>query len=234
MSGERILVIEDEPDLVRIYEALLKEAGYRILAADNGQTGLALAYAECPDLILLDLMMPGIHGLEVCRALRRTPQTQTTPLIVVTACASESDTIAGLDAGADDYLVKPFKLDEVLARVRAQLRRAAQNRLAYRQTGPAIDVQINEHTLGACVNGRMITLTLCQHQLLSFLIHNQGIAFSSEQLLRRVWGYTPENADVGLVRWHMGKLRAKIEPDPQRPQIIQTIRNRGYIYQPNP
>jgi DNA-binding response OmpR family regulator len=229
MVGERIMIVEEEVVVVHIYETILHQAGYRTIAVQDGRHALATAHEYQPDLIILDITMPGLHGLEICSALRRIPGLHAIPLVIVTAHAHTEDRVCGLEAGADDYLTKPFHSDELTARVRALLRRAAYRTLVPRREA----ITITDHTLWIMIGAHSIALTQMEHQLLSYLMRNEGTACSSEQLLREVWKYPPHCSDTGLVRWHMNKLRNKIEPDPQHPCYIHTIRSRGYVYKPS-
>ncbi len=231
MAGERILIIEDELLIIQIYEKVLHESGYQTAAVQDGIDALTYVCDWKPDLIILDLMIPGLNGLEICRALRHMPGLQAIPILMVTANVHSADRVKGLEAGADDYLTKPFNIDELAARVRALLRRALYHTLAA-STEPAV-IKIDDHTLQARIGEQLIALTRIEHQLLSYLVRNEGTTCSSERLLRDVWGYAIDCAEPGLVRWHMINLRSKIEPDPQHPRYIHTIRSRGYIYRPS-
>ncbi len=219
-----ILVVEDERNLRQTLVGHLQSEGYTTLEAADGRTGLEWAREQQPDLIILDLMLPELDGLSICRMLRRT---STVPIIMLTARGTEMDRIAGLDAGADDYLVKPFGLGELLARVRAQLRRN-------RNQNPATTTQLESDDLQldllARLNGAELRLTQREFDLLAELMRNRGAVLSRDLLLNRVWGYdyVGDNHTVDVhIRW----LREKIEGTPSLPKRITTVRGVGYRFE---
>jgi len=222
--NERILIVEDEPAMRLALTDLLAADGYRVLAAADGQSGLQRALAEKPDLILLDLMMPRLDGFEVCAVLRR--QEQTVPVLMLTAKGLVEDRIAGLDAGADDYLVKPFSSGELLARVRALLRRNG------RRTRPpmkfklgAVEIDLTGLT---AVRGKVnLRLTAKEFAMLRLLAESAGEPVTRERFLDVVWGYTafPTTRTVDN---HIASLRAKLEPDPDAPRWLKTVHGVGY------
>jgi DNA-binding response OmpR family regulator len=227
MSGETILIIDDEPTLVEILELYLRREGYHVLTATNGQEALTLIEAQHPDLLVLDLMLPGVSGLDVLRQVR---STSNLPVILLTARNEEADRVVGLELGADDYVTKPFSNREVVARVKAVLRRVQP------QTPPA-DSALPVLVLGAIrlepaaravtVEGKPVVLTAREFDLLTFLMRHPGQVFTREQLLDNVWGYTFAS-DLSTVTVHIRRLREKIEPDPANPTRLQTVWGVGY------
>jgi DNA-binding response OmpR family regulator len=225
VAGERILVVDDEPTVREVVQHYLEREGYRVQAAENGPAALAAFSAGAPDLIVLDLMLPGVDGLEVCRQVRAT---DSTPIIILTAKGHEADRIVGLELGADDYVVKPFSPRELVARVRSVLRRT----LAGDGRGPAPplragDVQVDPVTREVTVAGRPIALTVREFDLLAFLVAHPRQVFSRGQLLRQVWEYN-WLGDTSTVTVHMRRLRAKVEDDPSNPLRLQTVYGVGY------
>ena len=229
MAGERILVVDDEPTVREVVQHYLEREGYRVQAAEDGPAALAAFSADVPDLIVLDLMLPGVDGLEVCRQVRAK---DSTPIIMLTAKGHESDRIVGLELGADDYVVKPFSPRELVARVRSVLRRT----LAGDGRGPspplrAGDVQVDPVTREVTVADRPVALTVREFDLLAFLVAHPRQVFSRGQLLRQVW----ENSwlgDTSTVTVHVRRLRAKVEDDPSNPQRLQTVYGVGYRFVP--
>jgi DNA-binding response OmpR family regulator len=224
-----VLVVDDEPRYVRWMTVNLKAAGYRVLAAADGQAALETTAAEQPDLVLLDIGLPLMSGLEVCRAIR---EFSTVPIIMVTAKAAESDTVAGLDAGADDYLPKPFGPPELLARVRAALRRAryadAPASEPLFQHGD-LTIDYARHTVSR--GGEPIALTPTEYKLLVRLARQPGRVLLPEELLSAVWG--PEyREETQHVRLYVSRLRRKIEPDPEHPRYVLTRAGIGYFFAP--
>jgi DNA-binding response OmpR family regulator len=230
----RILLCDDEHDLVWAVGHSLRDEGYEVLSAYDGVEALALARRYRPDLVVLDVNMPRLDGLQVCHRLRRDPSLGAVPIIFLTVRNHVDDRIKGLDEGADDYLGKPFELRELKSRIRALLRRGPLARDADDRArsssiirgGLTLDLQGCQ----AQVSGKAIRLTPSEFDLLHHFMTHPGEVFSSHQLLRQVWGYEPESAEPGLVRWHMMNLRSKIEPDPARPVYIRTVPRHGYVF----
>ena len=222
-----VLVVDDEPRYVRWISINLRAAGYRVLEASDGPGALAATAREQPDLVLLDIGLPGLDGLEVCRRVR---DFSTVPIIMLTARAAESDKVAGLDAGADDYLPKPFGPPELLARVRAALRRA---RFA---DAPATEPVLRRGELSIDFTrcevrraGKVVGLTPTEYRLLVHLARNAGRVVLPEELLAAVWG--PEYRDeTQHVRLYISRVRRKIEPDPERPRFVLTRTGIGYFF----
>lgn len=222
-----ILLVEDEATLVQTIAYTLRREGYTVVTAGDGQTALTLAREARPDLVVLDLMLPGLDGFEVCRRLRAE---SAVPILILSARDTEIDRVVGLEIGADDYLTKPFSLRELLARIRALLRRM--RLLAEIPAAETPPLQVGDLTIdpaGRRVwrNGQELLLKPREFDLLLFLARHRGQVFSREQLLDRVWGY--EHAvDSRTVDVHVRWLRAKIEDDPRTPRRLQTVRGVGY------
>jgi two-component system response regulator MtrA len=219
----RILLVEDDPSIREVTAIGLRAAGFTVETASDGREGLDRFGAEAFDLVLLDVMLPRLDGLEVCRAIRRT---STIPVVMLTARADTLDVVVGLEAGADDYVRKPFEVPEVVARVRAALRRAGRgpDEAERLQIGPVvIDLAGRTVTRG----GDAIALTRTEFDLLTELVRHTGQVLSRDILLDRIWGYD-YLGDSRLVDVAIQRLRAKIEVDPATPQLIQTVRGAGY------
>jgi DNA-binding response OmpR family regulator len=222
--GPRILVVEDEAPMRMALDDILAAEGYRVLTAADGQAGCAMAVAEKPDLILLDIMLPKIDGLALCAELRRLAIA--VPVLMLTARGQVEDRVAGLDTGADDYLVKPFSSDELLARVRALLRRGRRQSEA-----PAVlalgDIVVDLAKLTARRGAEPLHLTAREYAMLRLLAESRGEPVTRERFLDVVWGYTafPTTRTVDT---HIAALRAKIESDPDNPQWITTVHGVGY------
>jgi DNA-binding response OmpR family regulator len=222
--GPRVLVVEDEAPMRMALEDILKADGYRVLTAPDGRAGMALAVEEKPDLILLDIMMPKLDGLALCAELRRL--TMAVPILMITARGQVEDRVVGLDTGADDYLVKPFSTDELLARVRALLRRGRR-----RAETPAVltlgEVVVDLAKQSASRGGKPIHLTAREFAMLRLLAEAQGGPVTRERFLDVAWGYTafPTTRTVDT---HIAVLRGKIEPDPDHPRWITTVHGVGY------
>jgi DNA-binding response OmpR family regulator len=223
--AQTILIVDDEARIVKLVRDYLERAGFDVIAARDGETAMTLARVEQPDLIVLDLMLPGVDGLDICRRLR---QESGVPIIMLTARVEEADRIVGLELGADDYVTKPFSPRELVARVRATLRRAQG------QMGPATilragDVELDTASLTAVVAGQPVDLTATEFQLLAALVRQPGRIFSREQLLEAVHGVAFEGYDRS-VDSHVKNIRRKIEPDPRKPRYIQTVYGVGYRF----
>lgn len=226
----KLLIVDDEKDIVDLVAYNLEKEGHEVLKAYDGERALQIVRAKTPDLVILDLMLPGIQGLEVCKRLRRDPATAAVPIIMLTAKGEEVDKVLGLEVGADDYVTKPFSVKELVARVKAVLRRT-DARLPHEEAsvfefrGLRVDPGAHEVT----VDGRRIELSATEFKLLSFLIRNRGRVFSRDQILDRVWGdesfVEPRTVDV-----HIRRLRAQIEPEENNPAYIITVRGVGYKF----
>jgi two-component system phosphate regulon response regulator PhoB len=224
----KILVVDDEPDALELIEVNLKAAGYEVLSAANGAEALAKARAGLPALVLLDVMLPEVDGLEVCKALRRDPKTSAIPIIMLTARAAEIDRVVGLELGADDYITKPFATRELVARVKAVLRRFE------RPTTPSVisfeEVIIDANAMQLMVRGELTTTTATEFRLLDYLARHPGRVFSRDHLLDAVWGdarfVTPRSVDV-----YVRRIREKIEIDPENPRYLKTVRGAGYRFE---
>ncbi len=223
----RILVVDDEPTVREMIGLNLRSDGHAVVFASRGDEAIAVARETDPDLIVLDVMMPGRDGLEVVRILRGE---STVPILLLSARGEEMDRVVGLEVGADDYLTKPFAMRELLARVRAMLRR---RRMAPDSTPPATDtlvvgdVVVDAPRNEATVRGEPLTLTAKEFGLLAYLARNPGLVLSREALLREVWGYD-HPMDTRTIDVHVSSLRQKLEDDPARPRRILTVRGRGY------
>ena len=225
----KVLVVEDEPAIADVVSRYLRRAGYETAVAGTGQQALGRAEAARPDVVVLDLMLPDIDGLEVMRRLRCADRGRGA-IILLTARAEESDRIVGLRLGADDYVVKPFSPAELVARVDAVLRRIdpiAEREPPLRFDELEIDTAAREVLLG----GETVELTQREFELLLFLARHPGQAFTRDQLMEHVWRYT-FYIDTSTVTVHIRRLRAKLEPDPTRPRFIQTVWGVGYRFAP--
>jgi DNA-binding response OmpR family regulator len=221
----RILVVDDEPQMVRGLVDNLRFEGYQTLAAADGREALALAAAEAPDLILLDVMMPGMSGWDVCRELRARGLTM--PVIMLTARGEEADRVQGLELGADDYVTKPFGLRELLARIRAVLRRPGPRQAL--ETYAFGDVRLQLRARLAFKAGREVKLTRKEFDLLRYLVEARGEVVTRDRLLDEVWGYE-HFPTTRTVDTHVLRLRQKFEDDPERPRHIVTVHGQGYRF----
>lgn len=229
MSKELIYAVEDEFHIQQLVKYNLEAAGYRVITFESGESVLAEAKTNLPDLFILDLMLPGVDGLEVCRQLRQNPESKNIPVIFLTAKADEFDKVLGLELGADDYITKPFSVRELVARVKAVLRRM--------NASTSIDADVLKH--GAisidCTrrevykNGALIEMPLKEFELLKLLVLNKGKVLSRELLLEKIWGfdYFGETRTVDV---HIRYLRQKVEDDDSNPRYIETIRGIGYRF----
>lgn len=226
----KILVVDDEPKILKAVEHSLINAGFRVIKAMDGESALRLAEAELPDLVVLDLMLPGLDGFEVCRRLR---QRSDVPVLVLSARGAETDKVVGFHLGIDDYLTKPFSPAELVLRVKAILRRAAGPAPARREEVELGSLSVNHSTRQAFVRGRPVELTAKEFELLWLLANHPGQVFSREQLLNQIWEtdyYGDTNAVTMLVR----RLREKLEEDPSRPRLIRTVWGVGYKLEADP
>jgi two-component system alkaline phosphatase synthesis response regulator PhoP len=221
----RILIIDDEPEIVRGLEDNLRFEGYQTLAATSGPEGLALAARDAPDLILLDIMMPRMSGWDVCRELRR--KGIAVPIIMLTARSEEVDRVRGLELGADDYIAKPFALRELMARVRAVLRRPGP-RQKFEEFAFG-DVRVRPRTRQVFRAGHEVPLTRKEFDLLVYLVEHRGEVVTRERLLDEVWGYE-RFPTTRTVDTHVLRLRRKFEADPDRPAFILTVHGHGYRF----
>lgn len=226
----RILVVDDEPRYVRLMEANLISEGYQVLKAYDGQGAVELVAEDQPDLVLLDVMMPGLNGFGACERIR---EFSSVPIIMVTAKGEEQDRVHGLDVGADDYIVKPFSATELLARVRAVLRRAQVSGSTFQQSvfnhG---NLQIDLARAEVFKDEKMVFLSATEYRLLLQFVHNLGSILTSEDLLVNVWG--PEYREDKEILWvSISRLRQKLEDDPRNPQHIVTRSGMGYTMPPS-
>jgi DNA-binding response OmpR family regulator len=224
--AKKILIVEDEAKLMRTVRLYLEQAGYSVVWAEDGQQGLAAFRHEKPALVLLDLNLPGeLDGLDVCRALRRDSNV---PIIMLTARSEETDRLIGLELGADDYITKPFSPREVVARVRAVLRRSEQPETSSDIiTVSDIQIDVNRHTV--IVSGQSVELTTSEFDLLVALARYPGRVFSRAQLLEQTQGATYEGYERTIDQ-HIKNLRHKIEPDPRQPHYVLTVHGVGYKF----
>jgi DNA-binding response OmpR family regulator len=248
--ARKILVVDDEAVLLETIAYNLEQSGYQVVITSNGINALEAARQDTPDLVILDLMLPGIDGLEVCRRLRREDATSTTPIIILTARSDEIDKVVGLEVGADDYMTKPFGRSELLARVRALLRRAdypaANDEQSTAQESHTTHRNRNQPTskrqelvvgtlhideAGRLVShrGQHIELQPKQFDLLTYFVHNRGNVLTRDQLLQHVWGYDYVG-DTRTIDVHVRWLREKLEEDPATPKLLQTVRGVGYVF----
>jgi two-component system response regulator ResD len=227
----RVLVVEDDPTVAEVVGGYLRRAGFEVDTASDGHAALAAATPELPDLVVLDLMLPGIDGLEVCRRLRRRGPV---PVIMLTALGEESERVVGLEVGADDYVTKPFSPRELVLRVGSVLRRTAgpdvralpQQRVL---RGGGVEIDVAAHR--ATKSGEELSLTAREFDLLAFLLAHPGEAFTRTELLHRVWGWSV--GDESTVTVHVRRLREKVENEPTAPRLIRTVWGVGYRLDPS-
>lgn len=233
---KRILVIDDEADIVELVRYNLEKEGYSVESAPEGESALRKVKGGRYDLLVLDLMLPGIHGLDLCRTIRSDPSLSRVPIVMLTAKGEEVDRIVGLEMGADDYLAKPFSPRELVARIKAVLRRteALKEPVRIRGEGDDVlrtgDIVIDRAKYAVVTGGRRIQLSATEFKLLLYLCERPGKVYSREQLLDAVWGgdvfVEPRTVDV-----HIRRLRTKLEADPNTPRHIKTMRGVGYFFE---
>jgi DNA-binding response OmpR family regulator len=229
MAEASVLVVEDEPSISEVVSLYLRRAGYQVAVAVDGRTAQEMMKDELPDLVVLDLMLPKLSGIELTRWLRTQGDI---PIIMLTARREEADRIAGLEMGADDYVVKPFSPQELVSRVRAVLRRARPPAVSNHEQPLAFDdIRIDPQTRLVEVDGAEKTLTAKEFDLLWLLARHPRQVFTRDQLLERVWGLA-DYIDPSTVTVHIRRLREKIEPDPSDPRHVQTVWGVGYKFEP--
>jgi DNA-binding response OmpR family regulator len=219
-----VLVVDDQPDIVRLVRDYLERAGFEVLAAGDGEQALQVARRQHPDLVILDLGLPGLDGLDVARSLRRDGDL---PIIMLTARTEESDRVAGLELGADDYVTKPFSAREMVARVRAVLRRTSGARAEQDVVRVGDTLILDAPRMETTVEGRRVTLTPTEFQLLLHMARQPGRVFTRAQLLDAVHGVAVESYERAIDA-HVKNIRRKIERDPRAPQLLQTVFGVGY------
>ena len=227
LHEQKILIVDDDKTIVKVLRGYLEQAGFKVLTAYDGATAVHTLRREKPDLLLLDLMLPDRDGWDITRFIRSDKQLAALPIIMLTARVDDTDKIIGLELGADDYVTKPFNPREVVARVRAQLRRTqlGQTAVVERLTIGELTLDLGHRTLQ--IGGRQVDLTPTEFNLLQILMENPGHTYSRQELLEKVLGYGYEGFGRTLDT-HVSNLRRKIEPDPQNPTYIQTVYSIGY------
>lgn len=229
----RLMVIEDDPDIVELLRYNLEKEGFEVLSEEDGEAGLRALQKEPCDLLILDLMLPQLSGLEICREVRRDPTLERLPVIMLTARGEETDRIVGLELGADDYVAKPFSVREMVARVKALLRRAhrqVDERGASERVLRIDDLVVDPTSFAVTKGGAAVELTALEFRLLHYLASRPNRVFSRDQLLDAVWGterfVTPRSVDV-----YIRRLREKIEANPVEPAYLRTKRGAGYLFE---
>ena len=227
MVAQKILIIEDEPEMTELLAFNLEAAGYQVVIAHDGQEGLAAALRHHPDLVLLDVMLPGVSGTDVCRSLRRNRKLAEVPIIFITARNDEIDRVLGFELGADDYVVKPFSVRELLLRVKAVLRRGP----TPMSSGTVLKIgamSIDSEKYEASHNGIVVPLTAIEFKLLQIFAQHAGVVLGREALLKQVWGAN-YSGDIRTVDTHITRLRGKLGEAGNR---IKTVRGFGYLFEP--
>jgi len=230
MTKPYILAVDDDPDVLGTLSRALSREGFEVSRANSGLEALKMLGMRRPDLLILDIMMPGLDGLTVCRRIRADHQYHDLTILFLTARGHTDDIVAGLDAGGDDYVIKPFELPELTARVRALIRRGQRTALI---ESPILDLgglHLDSSTHQVTVyDSHPIQLTSTEHRLLRYLMEHASQALSPQHLLEAVWDYPPNTGDPDLVRAHVRNLRSKLEPDEESPRFIRTIHGVGYM-----
>jgi DNA-binding response OmpR family regulator len=224
----RILVVDDDRDVAGTIERTLRRKDHQVVVAYSGVQALQLIQGQRPDLVVLDIMMPRMDGIEVCQRIRTLPNVASVPILFLTAKGKIEDKIVGFEAGADDYLTKPFDLRELELRVKALLRRSLPTEVpkAPLEVG---SLSLDPRTFELSVDNNTLLLTPVEFELLYYLMRHAGEVISTERLLQEVWEYPPGTGDPNLVRAHIRNIRSKIEPAPDNPTYIKTISRHGYI-----
>lgn len=231
MTREKILIVDDEEHIVELLNFNLKNSGYETLVATDGIEAVKIAKEEKPNLILLDLMIPGIDGFDVCKEIKKEQDMKKTSIIIITAKGEELDKILGLELGADDYITKPFSVRELLARVKAVLRRTSSFSMEESNTYESNSLKVNFERHEVKIKDSKVDLTLKEFELLQILIKNKGKILKREMLLDKIWGYE-YIGETRTVDVHIRYLRRKIEEDDKNPKFIETIRGVGYRFNP--
>ncbi len=227
MMGHYIIAVDDDLEVLETLGRVLERENLEVSLASSGKDALMLLRDRVPDLMILDVIMPGMDGITLCQRLRADPRFTALPILFLTAKGSTDDVVAGLDAGADDYVIKPFELAELRARIHALLRRSAHDSPPASAVIQIRELRLDSDTYQAAVNNHTIQLTSTEHRLLRYLMEHANQALSPGHLLQAVWEYPPNTGDPDLVRAHVRNLRAKIEVDDQ--QFIRTIHGVGYM-----
>lgn len=227
MAEEKVLIVDDEEHIRELIKFNLDKNGYRTICADNGLDALKMAKSENPQLILLDVMLPAMDGYDVCKEIRRDNSISSTPIIMITAKGEEFDKVLGLELGADDYITKPFSIRELIARVKAILRRTTIRPIDNSYNFGPINIDFEKHEVTK--EGFKIELTLKEFELLQILIKNKGRVMTRDFLLDKIWGYE-YIGETRTVDVHIRHLRQKIEEDDKNPKYIETIRGIGYRF----
>jgi|YNPNPStandDraft_1061719.scaffolds.fasta_scaffold01614_7 DNA-binding response OmpR family regulator len=231
--SQLILVVDDNEDVAETIDRSLRRAGYEVAVAYRGADALQIARTRHPDLVVLDILMPGMTGIEVCRHMRANPDLAQTPILFLTAKGEIGDKIEGFEAGADDYLTKPFDLRELELRVKALLRRSSQSSERLNDRIEVGSLVLNCRTFEISTPTRTVLLTPVEFELVQFLMSNPDKVYSADQLLQLVWGYPPGTGIPDLVRVHVKNIRDKIEPNPRAPIYIKNVLRRGYMIPSN-
>ncbi|HHX63673.1 MAG TPA: response regulator transcription factor [Chloroflexi bacterium] len=222
----RIMIVDDDSHVVEVIERSLRRRGHVVIVARNGQEAIRLLQVQSPDLIILDIVMPRVNGIEVCRFARSNARLVTVPILFLTVKEHIEDKITGFEAGGDDYLTKPFNLEELELRVRALLR--YNDNVAPSGRLHVGIVQVDPANGEALIGGKPVELTSVEFELFYYMVSHHGQVLPTERLLQDVWGYPPGTGNASLVRMHVLNLRRKIEDDPSSPQILRTIPRHGY------
>ena len=226
MANETILIIEDDKNILELVKYNLEEEGFRVRTATKGNTGLEMALKERPALVILDLMLPEMNGLEICKILRQNEKTRMTPIIMLTAKGTESDKVVGLELGADDYVTKPFSPRELMARIKSALRRFREKPVEEILKAGTIELDTKKHELR--LKGKPVAITAKEFELLGVLMNSKGRVLTREVLLAKVWGYEDfVNIETRTVDMHIGQLRKKMGKEAER---IVTVQSVGYRF----